>query len=936
MHGPIDDQMVDFFQALFDAIFSEPFRVRIKERLKRNQVIRQVEEAADAASQSLTRFFRNEQLTPVQVASVLESLSPLADRLSLDRIANASVTPESLVAELVPELPCRVGNDQPAVGAIYREAMHSVVQVLLLVGPVMAEWQKLSFSTTFELPRRVVARLNQISEQLGALGRSGREARDENYELTYRDFLLQRFHRIEAGTVRMTTNLAVDLSELFVMPRVLPRRQTRDGSSAEVIDVSALMDLSAARRRFGEPSEPDLAGKHKSPGLPALDQLRAHPRNILVGAPGSGKSTFMEWLQLAVASGSEEFVLAGEQAIPLLLRVRQLDLADLQRGAALVEKATASHERATLMPHGWIDRMMKAGRVLFLLDGLDETEPELRDERLIPWLSELIRDFPECHYLVSSRPVGYPPGLLHSLEFAECDLLDFDSSEMAQYTRHWCTAVRLAQNELEQEARDEGAKDGDDIISGFTGHPYIRDLARNPLMLSAICLVRYFEGGELPKDRAVLYKLCVEGLLHHWDQRRGIHSEFSMEEKVRACREVALAMQLDDRAEYEADKVRATFGAGLGDENRGRALFEHIRYRAGLLLERRAGVFAFAHLTFQEYLAARAVHEGNRLGIDPETLVREHHDGRWQEVIALYCGLAPAPAARALIERLIAQDDSRELAAVLAEAYFTSGPEIHQDRDLRTRVVQRLARAPVAFASVLNRFPTKEVAPIANSAVGTNQTNIWRSEAFKWLRERPEHLDRARLRERIFHRTTESPNQLTELIHLAFMGLDVEDLTLLAKDAALLSPRRLYCGDSGVGDSSLAPDAIAGLGENLRMQQANAVHRIVALVIDQFLSSYPTAQDTFDVCMSILSHIVERDLPVDYGLRQEMAARVDGLIYLADMHLMTARDRYGMVDEGAVAHLRAWMCKLDSAWFVLGDVAQSDRPAPPAAIFPPQ
>ena len=353
----------------------------------------------------------------------------------------------------------------------------------------------------------------------------------------------------------------------------------------------------------------------------------------------------MEWSQLKVASVTEPFVLAGEQAIPLLLRVRQLDLANLPRGAALIEKATASNDRATLMPHGWIDRMMKAGRVLFLLDGLDETEPELRDQRLIPWLSGLIREFPECHYLVSSRPVGYPPGLLRFLQFVECDLLDFDLPEMAEYTRHWCTAVRLARNEPEQEARVEGAKDGDAIIAGFTGHPYIRDLARNPLMLSAICLVRYFEGGELPKDRAVLYRLCVEGLLHHWDQRRGIRSEFPMEEKIRACREVALAMQLDDRAEYEAEMVRATFGDVLGDEGRGRTLFEHIRYRAGLLLERRAGVFAFAHLTFQEYLAARAVHDGNRRGIDPGDPRPRHHDGRWKEVIPLYCGLAPAPAA---------------------------------------------------------------------------------------------------------------------------------------------------------------------------------------------------------------------------------------------------------------------------------------------------
>jgi hypothetical protein len=884
MHGPIDDQTVDFYHDLFGAIFSRPFQERIKERLRRNQVTRDVESAADAASQSLTRFFLNEQLTEAQVACILGSLSPLAARLSLDQIANASVTPETLVAELFPTLPCHGADDQPAVVAVYREAMHSVVQVLLLVGPVMAEWQKLSFSTTFELPRRLVARINQISEQLGALGRSGREARDENYELSYRDFLLQRFHRIEAGTVRMTTNLAVDLSELFVMPRVLPRCR-EEGASAGAMDASVLLDLSAARRLFSEPPKVVGKGDGKSSGIRALDQLRAHPRNILVGAPGAGKSTFIEWLQLEVAGVSEEFVLAGEQAIPLLLRVRQLDPAHLPRGAALIEKATASNDRATLMPPGWIDRMMEAGRVLFLLDGLDETEPELRDQHLIPWLSGLIRDFPQCHYLVSSRPVGYPPGLLKSLDFAECDLLDFDLPEMTEYTRHWCTAVRLARNEPEHEARAEGVKDGDEIMSGFKGHPYIRDLARNPLMLSAICLVRYFEGGELPKDRAILYKLCVEGLLHHWDQRRGIHSEFPMEAKLRACREVALAMQINDRAEYESRNVRAIFGAVLGDEGRGWALFEHIRYRAGLLLERRAGVFAFAHLTFQEYLSARAVHEGNRLGADPETLAREHSDGRWKEVIALYCGLAPAPAARAMIERLMAQDDSEEIAAVLAEAYFTSGPEIHQDRDLRRRVIERLARAPQRRGVELYRFPAEEVAPVANTAVGTIRSRIGMSQALSWLTHNHRHIDKTRLRERVFHRTIENPIQFTELIWLAFERLDVKDLTHLADDEAILSS----CGphfDNGVKYSSQSTIAIFGLVERPRKKRSAAMGHVLLRVLDLYISGHPNRQEV-DFLFSLLVKLIEDIFPRNKGLRRGLAARMARLIGTIEILLQT-------------------------------------------------
>jgi predicted NACHT family NTPase len=61
-----------------------------------------------------------------------------------------------------------------------------------------------------------------------------------------------------------------------------------------------------------------------------------------------------------------------------------------------------------------------------MLDGLDETDPELRDHSVLPWLVDLCRQYPKCHYLVSSRPVGYPPGILKALEFVECDLLEFD------------------------------------------------------------------------------------------------------------------------------------------------------------------------------------------------------------------------------------------------------------------------------------------------------------------------------------------------------------------------------------------------------------------------------------------------------------------------------------------------------------------------------
>jgi hypothetical protein len=122
----------------------------------------------------------------------------------------------------------------------------------MLVGPVMAEWQKLNFSSTFELPRRVVNRLNEISDQINALGQSGQAGVDESYEIQYRDYLLQRFHRVEAGTVRMTTNLDVDLRELFVMPRVVKRNLSKAAERTETNTSISLMNLAAARKLYGD------------------------------------------------------------------------------------------------------------------------------------------------------------------------------------------------------------------------------------------------------------------------------------------------------------------------------------------------------------------------------------------------------------------------------------------------------------------------------------------------------------------------------------------------------------------------------------------------------------------------------------------------------------------------------------------------------------
>lgn len=872
MSTSIDDQVIDFYEALFENIFSKSFQPLIANRLKRNAVIRQVQESADAASQSLIRFFVNQQLTEQQVADILIGFATLNDHLKLDDISRTNVAPETIVEILLPDLPCPEKVQQEGSDAVYRVALHSVVQVLMFVGPVMAEWQKLNFSTTFELPGKVVNRLNQISDQLGVFGRSGQVATDERYELSFRDYLMQRFYRVEAGTVRMTTNLDVDLRELFVMPCIQQRPLPKKSGKGDSKDVAEFMDLAAARGIFSQNSnfgEKTESKKKKTKKISALDQVKRNPRNVIVGLPGSGKSTFFEWLQIKIASGEEELIMDGEQAIPLLLRVRQLDIENLPQGAAIIEKATASKDRAKLMPSEWIQRQMEKGRVLFMLDGLDETEPELRDQYLIPWLKELYNQFPDCHYLVSSRPVGYPAGMLRKLEFAECDLLDFEEDQVREYTRHWCTAVRLAQNEPQKEARHEGKMDGKRIVDGFKDHPYICNLARNPLMLSAICLVNYFEGGQLPKDRVILYKLCVEGLLHHWDQRRGIHSKFKLEEKLRTCREVALAMQADDRAEYEADKVQKIFTDVLGDSDRANELQEHIRYRTGLLLERRPAVFAFAHLTFQEYLAARAVHEGNKLKIDAEKLCSEWNDPRWREVIPLFCGQTTTPAAREMIERLMAQPDLEGLSAMLAEAYLSSGQELAQDKEFRQKILERIA--VLSSGDILNLFLPDEVAPIANLFVGKIKEGI--SEAYRWLFRNSIMLEIRTISERLREWRKMNPFQIAELSHLLHSYGPDKILSEIAVDINMYSAPgpKFSDGTQYYSQAEIVLNAL--MYRNLKLSKSSGFDTIFFHIINTFICSKEFGYHLFFNFVEFLEMLIKTEYhPQDVTTWPEFAS----------------------------------------------------------------
>ena len=133
----IDDQVLYFYHKLFENLFSEPFRKDISERRRLNKVLRQVEEVADAASSSLTRFFLNQKLSEETVTTILESFTTINSLLKLEHISNSNVTTEGIVENLLPNLPFPQGKQTK--DPIYTVALFTIIQVLMQVGPIIGE-----------------------------------------------------------------------------------------------------------------------------------------------------------------------------------------------------------------------------------------------------------------------------------------------------------------------------------------------------------------------------------------------------------------------------------------------------------------------------------------------------------------------------------------------------------------------------------------------------------------------------------------------------------------------------------------------------------------------------------------------------------------------------------------------------------------------------
>ncbi|MGW3911450.1 NACHT domain-containing protein [Streptomyces sp. NPDC005070] len=385
--------------------------------------------------------------------------------------------------------------------------------------------------------------------------------------------------------------------------------------------------------------------------LPTEAALAGQERVFVRGVAGSGKTTLVQWLAVTTAQqGFSRTLESLNGKVPFVLPLRTLARRPegLPRPNAFLE--ATGHLLAGSEPQGWVVRIMKSGRALLMVDGIDEVTEEFR-QQAHAWLRELLQLFPQTVCVVTARPSSVPDAWLARERFVEFALSPMKRRDVRLFVNRWHQATRTTIAADETLARAELETYQEKLLETIDLKPDLARIASNPLMCAVVCALNRDRRGRLPKGRQALYEAALRMLLSERDEQRYVSGpeRITLDEEEQRLLLQRLAYWLMRNGQSEtstgtfARMIREALprmsgaGAGAGAGPRRDPvpqMLSHLINRSGVLREPSSETVEFIHRTFQDYLGARAAVDDE----DFDFLVQRAHDALWEDAIRMAVG----------------------------------------------------------------------------------------------------------------------------------------------------------------------------------------------------------------------------------------------------------------------------------------------------------
>ncbi len=429
------------------------------------------------------------------------------------------------------------------------------------------------------------------------------------------------------------------------------------------------------------PNDPDKEEKLKewleenSAPLTFGDALRQNDRLALLALPGGGKTLLLKRLAVAYADperhGKTGDRLPEADLLPLLIRCREWrNYITLPISTMISRMAEITGNKALSGLLEALSARLKSGRILLLVDGLDEIHSDSDRCIFVSNLENFLDENRKVKLVVTSREAGFAlvaPALMRFCSRWRIAPLTPDTIKLL--CSHWHALMGASIGSADDETRD--------VVEAINQNGALQRLAENPLLLTMLLVVKHGYG-RLPPDRVTLYERAVEVLLDTWNIHG--HAALNPREAVPQIAYVAFRLMQQGRQTATESELLALIEecrrevplVRLYAKDSPSEFLKRVELRSSLILEagksseggKIVSFYQFRHLTFQEYMAAIASVEGHYAGYREENsslfpIKEKLLSEEWKEVVPMAAVLAKKRAS-AIINELLSVGEKDE------------------------------------------------------------------------------------------------------------------------------------------------------------------------------------------------------------------------------------------------------------------------------------